>query len=216
MDAADIGSITAMYTLTSALGFLGGLWSATFLQDRETRRRHVGIARALLAEVTRISSEVGAHNPAYISMSIHGAKPRVPSTASWVQGLAIDYSSTNPAVLPRFMELERFLANLGAADVAQDAVCDRVATLKEAIGVHRDNHDLVGQMTTEGQLSQAQQNLNLAQFTVDVDFKNVVGALNDLRQFLRDDEKLLASQSRPHLRSSRRRRNYPPTNDALK
>src|SRR4051794_34328811 len=64
--------LTILTALTSFLSFLAGLWASTYLQDRETRRKHLGIVRALKAEVARIRRESGGQSGQHIPITFLG------------------------------------------------------------------------------------------------------------------------------------------------
>jgi len=205
IERLSVGDLTILGVLSSAITFFLGLWSATYLQDRAMRRRHLGLVRALRADVSRIYSEVGAKNPVYITVSFFGASPLIPRPSPWAQTLAAELASTNPVYVGLLMELDRYLTNLAGADKVEDAAMERMAMLKEAVSVHEKNHDPIAAMTTGADLSNAEQATEFATFSVGVDFKNVKTALESLQNELSLDEKQLAGGLFTHLPWSRRR-----------
>src|SRR2546425_104540 len=109
--------MSALQILTSFLSFLAGLWAGTYLQDREVRRRHLGIVRALGAEVARVRRECGALSPESIRVALAGTRPILPTLSPWVQGLLADVASTSPSIVELFLNLELHLHNLRTFDL---------------------------------------------------------------------------------------------------
>lgn len=89
--------------ILSVGGWIVGIFSATYLQDRARKARGREIAGALLAEVRRLQDELG------YPFSV-GAL--VPTVNPWVQSAFVDAAGADPRLVEHFLTLERHLFNL--------------------------------------------------------------------------------------------------------
>ncbi|SRR6266545_349249 len=195
--------------LSAFLSFLAGLWSASYLQDRETRRRHLGIVRALKAEVARIRRESGGHAKHHIPVTVLGMRSTVPQLSPWVPTILTDIASTSPEVVEKFLDLERYLDNLRSFDTAGLKVQERLEAKKGQADETRKAYDkvpledlgeaMVEMVIAEREEENAEDAADLAEFTVETAYRNVQTTVDDLAQLLGRLERTLAAGFWTHL-----------------
>lgn len=195
--------------LTSLLSFLAGLWASTFLQDRDVRRRHLGVTRALLAEVKRVRAELGPLSEAYIPVSVLGAKPTLPTLSPWLDTALVDLASTDPEAIAHFMDLERYLANLRVFVSLSERAGDELArrkgeqelVAKTADGATLDNFGeaMLAEFAAKKAVEQAESGIEKAQFAQTVSYRHAVTALALLETRLGSLESHLAGGWWTHL-----------------
>jgi hypothetical protein len=205
----DIESI-----LSSALGFLVGLWASTYLQDRDVRRRHLGLVRALLAEVRRIRSEAGAIANESIPVSVLGAKPLLPQVSPWVQTALVDLASTSPEAIRLFMDLERHLANLAVFVSLSERASAELARREALKSQAEEAYDraplddlgdaLVAQFQAKREVENAERGTSLASIAQSSSFRHVQQGLKYLEDVLAGLERSLSSGPWTHLPWRRR------------
>jgi hypothetical protein len=185
--------------LGSFLGFLAGLWGSTYLQDRDIRRRHLGIVRALRAELVRIGQEVGINNPEYITISISGSHPMVPQLAPWVQTLLTDLASSNASLLSHFMDLDRHLHNLRSADVGETKALANVDDKQKTVDLTKNSESVLVAMKAEHDLKEAQKGVELADFVTSTSFKYVKTTHAKVAELLDKEDRRLSAGFWTHL-----------------
>jgi hypothetical protein len=196
-------------TLSSLLAFVAGLWASTYLQDRDVRRRHLGLVRALLAEIRRIRMESGALEQEYIPLSVLGAKALLPDLSPWVQTALVELASTSPDVIRGFMDLERYLGNLktfvSLSERASEEL-ERRKSLKaqaESAFSNATLDDFAGVMVAELQAKRDEENAErgteLARFAQSKSFRHVQSTLQELDGTLTSMERSLAAGFWTHL-----------------
>ena len=185
--------------LVAFLSFLGGLWGAVYLQDRQVRRRHLGIVRALRAELRRVHSEGALENTGFHDG--FGGVTLIPQLAPWVQGLLVELASGDTDYLREFMDLDRYLHNLAiAAPRVRDTqahltrMTDQLDFTEKSIP-----DDTLGILKCCKLKEEAEDKLRDAQFIADTDHKLVKGAVSDLLARIGRDEPRLASALRTNL-----------------
>ncbi len=104
---AGATAIVAVFTWFAATATAGGQ------QDREALRRQKGVARALLADLERIWSELGPEGAGGSITRIH-SRDQPPTIHPWVEGLITQIAESSPSVVQGFMNLERHLGNFAA------------------------------------------------------------------------------------------------------
>jgi hypothetical protein len=207
-------TVTLLTALLSLLGFLTGLWGATYLQDRETRRRHLGIARALRAEVARIQRESGGKGEELIPITFLGMRAAVPKLSLWVPHILTDIASSSPEVVERFLDLERFLDTLRHTDAAtvlveeelssrRDVAKDAEATFEKA-ELDSIGEALVAEMTAKRDVERMEDSAELAHFSARTAYKNLQRTLDQLDDILSGLETTLALGPWTHLPWRRR------------
>lgn len=95
-------------------GWVVGIVSATYLQDRARRVHRRAIAGALLAEVRRLQEEL-AHP--------FSSGALVPTLNPWVQSAFVDAAGADSRLVEHFLTLERHLFNLRS----QQTICQELA-----------------------------------------------------------------------------------------
>jgi hypothetical protein len=195
--------------LSSFLSFLAGLWSASYLQDRETRRRHLGIVRALKAEVGRIRRESGGQGDHHISITVLGMRAAVPKLSPWVPSILTDIASTSPEVVEGFLNLERYLDNLRTFDTAGLKVQEHLEAKKgtaeqaekdyEKVSLDNLGEAMVELTLAEREKENAEDAAELADFAVETAFTNVRTTVDDLFTLLSRLERSLARGFWTHL-----------------
>lgn len=207
---ATVAQVTLVGVLSSFLAFLVGLWSATYLQDRDTRRRHLGVVRALRAELARIRRESAADGPAHIPITAFGMRPTVPQLSPWIQGLLSDIAISSPEVVSGILDLERHLVNLKTFETvsskAQGDVENRATTVAAAKAASAKASEveemldlMVPEITAEAEAERSQDTLKLARYSLDVNLRNVKSTLDDLDARLASLESVLAAGLLTHL-----------------
>lgn len=204
-----IGDITLIAALSSILSFSAGLWASTYLQDRGTRQRHLGLVRALLAEVRRIRRESGGQSGAYVPITVFGMRPSVPGLSPWVQSVLTDIALTSPVVVEKFLNLELHLDNLRKFDRVQTAVDQQGPAKKEAVNAAEEAYEkaplenlsdaMVKVFKAKQQVERHERNAELADFTFERAFKDVQTTLNELDTILSKLEKDLVGGLWTHL-----------------
>jgi len=200
--------------LTSLLSFLAGLWAGTYLQDRDTRRRHLGIVRALRAEISRIRREAGLDRPELIPISIFGATPLLPKPGSWVEALLADIASTAPEVVTEYLELDRCLDNLSATDKMKDAtetnlrekraVLERAEEAVDSQPLEKLSETLPAVFKADLDVERAQHSQELGGFVAETGVRQARVALEALERTLATLESELAAGLTTHLPWRRR------------
>jgi hypothetical protein len=200
--------------LLSSLSFLVGLWGATYLQDRELRRRHLGIARALKAEASRLLSETGALADDYIPVSVLGAEAAIPQVSPWVSSALLDLAVSNSVVVRHFMDLERHLANLGVfvrlSARAGTELEKRQANLKaaavttEAADADSLGSALIAQFEAKRKVENAEDGIEKAQFVQTISYRHAKASIEAIVSELRKTEDSLAPGSWTHMPWKRR------------
>ena len=190
--------------LLSLLSFLGGLWSAVYLQDRHVRRRHLGIVRALRAELRRVESEAGLHE-AGRNEDISGTRI-IPHLAPWVQGLLSELASGDTDYLSDFMNLDRCLHSLALSAASLRKSEEHASRMSEQVKLVERTlpDDMEGIAKCRKLSATADVALTNAEFVVDVDRKHARSTVSRLLQLIDRDEPLLASAMRTHLPWGRR------------
>lgn len=130
----SVGTIVgaALSVLGSLIAFLAGLWGAGYLQDREHRRRALGVSRALAAELRRIRDELGLPAGEALDVVIYGSRSMVPEVHPWVQGIVVEAAQTDATIVAGFMEIERLLHNQRVRKAQVDAAYDALSATREA------------------------------------------------------------------------------------
>lgn len=197
--------LTVVGVLSTVFGWLAGLWTTTFLQDREIRRRHLGICRALRAEVERIRIEIGAEHPMFSAGKFHGMSVEVPRLSSWTMGLLTDLAASDAEALFGFMELERHLANVAAVEETRTQRVRELLARKDA-----EVTDMVSDVPStyaapREELRVAELELEMSLVLMQTTFKRVVADLKTLEESLSARERKLDSGLTTHLPWKRER-----------
>ena len=101
----------------SVITFIGGVFTARWLQNRTLRVRQRGVILSLLAEVKNIRGELGvdiegrAAGNANDLIMWDGAHHRVPEVSAWISSLLPEIAALQPEVVGQFLSLRRHLAN---------------------------------------------------------------------------------------------------------
>ena len=203
-----------LYVLTSLLSFLAGLWAATYLQDREIRRRHLGIVRALQAETARIRRESGLDRGELIPVSVFGAKPLLPKPGSWIEALLADIASTAPRVVTQYLELDRCLDNLRATDRMKEGTQKQLQEKRSALkdAEHTDGHASIDKIAktfpavfeAKGAVERAEDYHEMGLFVAETAVNQAKTALSDFDTTLGALERELAAGLTTHLPWRRR------------
>jgi hypothetical protein len=157
--------------LLSILSFLAGLWSASYLQVRQVRRRHLGIVRALRAELRRIAVEGAFASDEFSPRALSGSVYAVPHLSSWAIDLAVELASGDADHLGNLMDLERHLANLrlSAADALRTG--SDVARLAAQLEHQQQNQpdDMHAHIESQRWLRKAEDQAKLSYFKANTD-----------------------------------------------
>jgi len=109
---ADSIAATAITVGLSLVSLYVGMSAAGAQQDREVIRRQRGVAKALLADLERIESDIKRMKDAGL-LPWTGKPPiAAPKIHPWVEGLIAQIADEAPEVVTGFMRLERSLATL--------------------------------------------------------------------------------------------------------
>ena len=169
------------------------------MQDRDVRRRHLGVARALLAELRRVSGELGAENEAFIESTINGAQTVVPQLASWTESLLTDFASTDPHLLPGFMNLNRFLHNVSVQRESLTRARKHLAEQERFAEALESGDDITASAKFGLVLKEAGHSVELAVFTLNSSFGYAKREIAALIVALQDVEQRLTSGPFTHL-----------------
>jgi hypothetical protein len=206
--------ISISTVLVSAGSFLFGLWGSSFLQDRETRRRHLGVVRALAAESQRIRSELGAGGPDYVPIGLGGATAVIPSVGPWVFSVLTDIATISPDVVTAYLKLDRDLQNVKAFNMAQDRAAAALQSASEA----RENAAkaatkapdaetlgpaMVAEMEAKRKEERVEQVAQMADFSAENAFRNATTSLDTLDGVLSRLDARLSRGAFTHLPWSR-------------
>ena len=196
--------------LTSFLSFIVGIWGAAHLQDRDLRRRHLGIVRALAAEASRIRSELGAAGPHYVPIAVGGATAVIPTVGPWVFTVLTDIAATSPDIVSAFLRLDRDLENVRAFSKTEDRalarlqsaaeVRQRTAAAAEAVkDVDQLAPAMIQAFAAERKEEEAKAGVDVASFSASNVFKNAIASLGQLDDLLTRLDKALTSSPITHL-----------------
>lgn len=97
----------AVNVVVALVSLLGGMAAAGAAQDRELLGKQKGVARALLADLKRIATEVEEGN--HTQSAPYRSKPPRPVIHPWVEGLIPTAAESTPAVVERYMALQQLL-----------------------------------------------------------------------------------------------------------
>ncbi len=193
--------MTLLAILSPVLAFFAGLWAATYLQDRQARRRHLGLARALLAELARIHDEAGMKSARYVGVGSGGLWAAIPQLSEWTTGYVAELASGDTDVLGEFIRLERCLKNLHASnDQLHSAAADEERMRAQLEFTRQTAPDDVAGVVKCQQLAEAaEQRANDARSSLDCDFENAKALVHSLQASLALAEPRLARGLHTHL-----------------
>lgn len=189
---------------TGVIGWLAGLAASTFLQDREHFRRQRGAVCVLITEVDRVGSELGDTTNEWIDVGVLGNQRAIPEIHAWAHASIVEITHSDPSILRRFMELDRYLHNQklfvnALREIREEvrAARDRERTSQEPPSCPADTgvavQEILARLSTR-QEERREETVQVAMEFVNMNHRRIVDTLSELRNSLTGLDVILKRQ----------------------